>query len=71
MYFDSLPVEETAHEYSFLFTNESPGVRVMTFGLHTDEVTKSYTLPEWDLDANQNLIDREKPIEKKDEEEDL
>lgn len=37
MYFDSLPIENEAHEYSFLFTNESPGVRVLTFGLHTDE----------------------------------
>jgi hypothetical protein len=52
MYFDSLPVDTEAHEYSFLFTNESPGVRVITFGLHTDEPQKSYELPEWDLDAN-------------------
>ena len=37
MHFDSLPMENEAHEYSFLFTNESPGTRVLTFGLHTDE----------------------------------
>lgn len=37
MFFDNIPVEETAHEYTFLFTNESPGTRVVTFGLHTDE----------------------------------
>jgi hypothetical protein len=70
MYFDSLPVDTEAHEYSFLFTNESPGVRVITFGLHTDEPQKSYELPEWDLDANSQLIVRAKAQEEKDEEED-
>lgn len=70
MYFNSFPLAEEAHEYSFLFTNESPGTRVITFGLHTDEPQKSYNLPEWDLDSNQNLIDRPKAQEEKDAEED-
>ena len=30
------------------------------FGLHTGEREKSYTLPEWDLDSNNNLIERPK-----------
>jgi len=70
MHFDSFPLYDEAHEYSFLFTNESPGTRVITFGLHTDEPQKSYNLPEWDLDASQNLIDRPKAQEEKDAEED-
>ena len=29
-------------EYAFLFTNESPGTRIVTFGLHTEEEVKPY-----------------------------
>jgi len=57
--FDAKPTD-APEEYAFLFTNESPGIRVVTFGLHTGETQKSYTLPEWDMDANNNLIDRPK-----------
>lgn len=49
---------ERPMEYAFLFTNESPGVRVVNFGLHTGELEKSYELPEWDMDKENNLIDR-------------
>jgi hypothetical protein len=45
-------------EYSFLFKNESPGERVVVFGLHTDETVKSYSLPEWDIDKNGVLVER-------------
>ena len=31
-------------EYAFLFTNESPGGRVGTFGLHTAEETRPYSV---------------------------
>lgn len=41
-----------------MFTNETPGMRVVTFGLHTGEEKKTYNLPAWDMDDKQNLIDR-------------
>jgi hypothetical protein len=59
MVFD-VPAMDEQKEYAFLFTNESPGGRVVHFGLHTGEREKSYTLPEWDLDSNNNLIERPK-----------
>ena len=49
---------ERPTEYAFLFTNESPGIRVVTFGLHTGEKERAYSLPEWDMDSENNLIDR-------------
>jgi hypothetical protein len=45
-------------EYSFLFKNESPGDRIIVFGLHTEETEKSYQLPEWDLDKNGVIVER-------------
>jgi hypothetical protein len=53
-------------EYAFLFTNENPGTRLVTFGLHTGEETKPYKLPEWDLDTNGNIFDRKPSYEKVD-----
>jgi hypothetical protein len=53
-------------EYAFLFTNENPGTRLVTFGLHTGEETKPYKLPEWDLDTNGNIFDRKPSQEKVD-----
>jgi len=43
-------------EYAFLFTNESPGGRVVTFGLHTAEEKKPYLLDLWDMDDDGNLF---------------
>jgi hypothetical protein len=46
-------------EYAFLFTNESPGNRIVTFGLHTGELEKSYKLDSWDMDDKGNLFKKE------------
>lgn len=43
---------------------------MVTFGLHTDEPQKSYNLPEWDMDASNNLVDRKPKQEETDEKED-
>jgi len=58
VHFNSIVNDNNAHEYSFVFTNEAPGVRVVTLGLHTNEKEKSYSMPEWDLDKDNVLIDR-------------
>ena len=50
-------------EYAFLFTNESPGGRVVTFGLHTNEKAKPYKLDSWDMDDDGNLFKKEDPAE--------
>ena len=53
-------------EYAFLFTNESPGGRVVTFGLHTDEAYKPYKIDLWDMDDDGNLF--RKPDEEEEDE---
>jgi len=50
-------------EYAFLFTNESPGGRVVTFGLHTNEEKKPYQLDQWDMDDDGNLFKKEEEVD--------
>jgi len=55
-------------EYAFLFTNESPGTRTVTFGLHTGEKAKPYRISEYEMDEEGNLEEKEKENDDDDEE---